>query len=276
MSTFPATETLPDVDVRYPPDNVRSPLTVSAYGPLASPPAEIVREDAVNEDAKEMVPVTIREANACEAPIATVPVATVRVTVDDPALNAEDGPDVSHGPDSEMDPLVREIELADASFIVTPATVIDDVVARRRPPPEIVRLAPPVMPFPDVVNVPVTESVPLTSIAVFSVTVPEIARVRNPFDASSVATVFPVPDNVIELVPLTKVEPAPDVSQWPLTVQVPLVRVIVPDPPPVIVTSATATVDAFAWRIPKSPTARDPPVRERSDVARAVVEPAPP
>ncbi len=132
------------------------------------------------------------------------------------------------------------------------------------------------MPFPDVVNMPVTESVPLTSMAVFRVTVPEITSMRNPFDASSVATVFPVPDSVIALVPLTKLDPTPDVFQWPLTVQVPPVRVIVPDAPPVIVTSATATVDAFAMRIPKLPTAIDPPVRERSDVAKAVVEPAAP
>ena len=179
---------------------------------MASPPAEIVRDAAFNGDANETVPVTISEANACEAPIATVPDTIVRVTVDDPALNAEDGPDVSHDPDTEMDPLVREIEFADASFMVTAATMIDDVVAMRRPPPEIVRLAPPEMPFPDVVRVPVTESVPLTSIAVFSVTVPEITSMRNPFDASSVATVLPVPDSVIALVPLTKLDPAPDVS----------------------------------------------------------------
>src|SRR2546422_852425 len=60
----------------------------------------------------------------------------------------------------------------------------------------------------------------------------------------------------------------------PIRVQDPLVRVSVPDVPPVIVTSTTATLDAFAMRIPELPTARDPPVRERFDVASVVVDPA--
>ncbi|HYR81761.1 MAG TPA: hypothetical protein VEN80_05610, partial [Thermoplasmata archaeon] len=69
-----------------------------------------------------------------------------------------------------------------------------------------------------------------------------------------------MPDIVTVLVPRANVEPAPDVSHRPFTVQDPLVRVSVPDVPPVIVTSTTATLDAFAMRIPELPTARDPPV----------------
>ena len=76
------------------------------------------------------------------------------------------------------------------------------------------------------------------------------------------------PDMVTVLVPLVKVEPAPDVSQLPVTVHVPAVRVIVPDVPPVIETLATLTADAFAVRVPPLPTAKEPPIRPRFDVAR--------
>jgi len=232
-----------------------------------------VREETVNGDARETLPAMTRDANACEGPRAIVPEVTVRVTVDDPALSAEDGPDVSQEPDAEMEPLVSEIEFVAASFIVTPATMIAEVVPIRLPPPEIVRLAPPVMLFPDVVSVPTTDRVPLTSIALVCVTLPEIVRLLKPLVASRIATVFAVPDMVTVLVPLLNEEPAPDVSHRPLTVHAPFVRVIVPVPPPVIVTSTTATVDAFAVRTPELPTASEPPVMERFDVASTVVEP---
>src|SRR2546425_2490101 len=203
-----------------------------------------------------------------------VPVAAVRVTVDEPAVKADDDPEVSHEPDAEIEPVVREIEFVPASFIVTAETPIEDAVPIRLPPPEIVRLAPPVMLFPDVASVPVTDSVPRTSSAVLCVIVPEIARLVNPLFASRVATLADVPDIVTVLVPRANVEPAPDVSHCPPTVQDPLVRVSVPEAPPVIVTLTTATLDAFASRTPELPTARDPPVRERFDVARVVVDPA--
>src|SRR2546426_579938 len=53
-----------------------------------------------------------------------------------------------------------------------------------------------------------------------------------------------------------------------------IVRFTVREVPPVNVTSATATLDAFAVRIPELPTAGDPPVKERFDVASVVVDPA--
>src|SRR3989449_6450026 len=76
-------------------------------------------------------------------------------------------------------------------------------------------------------------------------------------------------------VPAVNVEPAPDVSQFPLTVHAPVVRVAVPEVPPVMVTFETVTVDAFAVRMPEFPMAMAPPERARLLVARVVV-PAPP
>src|SRR5438093_11327189 len=95
------------------------------------------------------------------------------------------------------------MEFVPASFIVTEETRIDDAVPTRLPPPEIVRLAPPVMLFPEVVSVPVPDSDPLTSSAVFCVTVPEMTRLRNPLLASSVATLAEVP----HMVPVLPAEP---------------------------------------------------------------------
>src|SRR5437867_12138199 len=83
-----------------------------------------------------------------------------------------------------------------------------------------------------------------------------------------------MPDIVTVLFPRANVEPAPEVSHCPLTVQDPLVRVSVPEAPPVNMTSTTATLAALAVRIPELPTARDPPVKVRFDVASVVVDPA--
>lgn len=64
MFTFPPTETFPEVDVRYPPANVKSPVTLSGYVPFAKPPDGIVSEATVNGDARETLPATMRAANA--------------------------------------------------------------------------------------------------------------------------------------------------------------------------------------------------------------------
>src|SRR6266550_2685822 len=72
-------------------------------------------------------------------------------------------------------------------------------------------------------------------------------------------------------VPAINEEPRPDVFQLPPTVHDPLVRVMVPDVPPIIVTFETAVVDAFATRRPASPIMRAPPVKARSFVVRVVV-----
>jgi len=81
--------------------------------------------------------------------------------------------------------------------------------------------------------------------------------------------------NVTVELPLVKVAPGPEESQFPLTVHVPLVSVSVPDVPPVMLTFDTLTDEAFAVSTPASPTASAPPVRARLLVARVVV-PAPP
>src|SRR3989442_5312820 len=188
-------------------------------------------------------------------------------------MKAEDDPEVSHEPDAETGPVVREMEFVPASFIAPRETRTEAVVPIRLPPPEFGRLPPPVMLFPAVVSLPVTDSVPRPSSAVFCVMVPEMTRLLNPLVASRVATLADVPDIVTVLVPRANVEPAPEVSHCPLTVQDPLVRVSVPDAPPVIATSTTATLDAFAMSTTELPTAMGPPVRERFNVARVVVDP---
>src|SRR2546430_2982148 len=76
-------------------------------------------------------------------------------------------------------------------------------------------------------------------------------------------------------VPAVNVEPAPDVSQYALTVHERVVRLAVPEVPPVMVTFDTVTVDAFAVRMPEFPMAMAPRERRRLLVPRVVV-PAPP
>jgi len=104
------------------------------------------------------------------------------------------------------------------------------------------------------------------------VIVPEIVRLANPLLLSSVFTVLVDPLIVTVLVPLVRVEPDPEVSQIPDTVHNPDVTVIVPLDPPVIVTSLTATVEAFAVSIPALPSVNAPPVRPRLAVESVVVD----
>src|SRR5207245_10544516 len=137
------------------------------------------------------------------------------------------------------------------------------------------QLAARVMSCADVVRVALMERFPSTAVAVFCVTVPETVRLWNPFEAYRVLRVLAAPDRVTVLEPFVNVAPTPDVSQLPLTVQAPLVSVMVPEVLPFTVTSAAETVDAFATRIPESSTAMDPPVKERFAVASVVVDPAP-
>lgn len=99
-----------------------------------------------------------------------------------------------------------------------------------------------------------------------------MVSVPNPFEAFNVARVFDAPDMVtVEAEPLVKMDPAPDVFQFPDTTHPPVDRVIVPLVPPVIVTLVTATVDAFAVRTALLATVALPPIRPRSVVAKVVV-----
>jgi len=124
-------------------------------------------------------------------------------------------------------------------------------------------------------SVPLTVTSPAVVRAAAAETVPLTVRAANAFDALRILTVVPAPVIVTVLAPPVSVEPAPDVSQLPVTVHAPVVSVSVPDAPPVIVTFDTLTVDAFAVRMPASPMVSAPPVRPRLLVARVVV-PAPP
>jgi len=68
-----------------------------------------------------------------------------------------------------------------------------------------------------------------------------------------------------------RIEPKPVLSHDPLTVQTPVVRVIVPDVPPFIERLDTPTVEAFAVSAPAFPIINAPPVRPRLLVASVVV-----
>src|SRR5438093_11667384 len=83
----------------------------------------------------------------------------------------------------------------------------------------------------------------------------------NPFDAFRILTVVTAPVIVTVLAVPVKVEPAPDVSQLPVTVHAPVVSVSVPDALPVIVTFDTLTADAFAVTTPPSSMVFVPPGR---------------
>src|SRR6266581_69993 len=106
-------------------------------------------------------------------------------------------------------------------------------------------------------------------------TVPVMVRAPNPLEALRILTVVPAPVIVTVLDVPVKVEPAPDVSQFPVTVHEPVVSVSVPDVPAVMVTFDTLTADAFAVSAPPLPMESAPPVRARLLVA-SVVAPAPP
>jgi len=179
-----------------------------------------------------------------------------------------------------IDPPDAFTMMVDVAAVNAPAevsierTVIVLPPAVSAPPAATTRLAPPVMLFPNVVRVPLTERFPPTSIGVFCAMVPEIVKLWNPLEASRVRMVLAAPDRITVLEPFVNVAPAPDVSQLPPTVQAPLVSVMVPEVPPFIVTSTAETVEAFAARMPESPTAIEPPVKERFAVASVVVDPA--
>jgi len=199
------------------------------------------------------------------------PDAAVKVNVAVPGMNVDEAPDVSQEPVTDMEPLVRDSVFAAASFIVTPDTVIAADIPKSVPPPEMTRLAPPEMPFPAVVNVPVTIRAPVTLTALLWVIVPEAVRLENPLAPFRIVTVRDVPDKVTVLVPFVKVEPAPDVSQSPLTVHDPVVKTMAPEVPEFIVTSTTVTVDAPAVSTPELPTTSEPPPSARPAVSTAVV-----
>jgi hypothetical protein len=92
-----------------------------------------------------------------------------------------------------------------------------------------------------------------------AVIVPLIVRAPNPFEALRILAVRAAPVIVTVLEAAVSVEPVPEVSQFPATVHAPDV-VMVPEPPPVIVTFVTLTADVPAVRVAPLLTDRFPPV----------------
>src|SRR2546428_793779 len=250
--------------------NVEAPLEVRLFVPNATVPAFV----------KASVPVHVRDpAKVVETAGLTVRLFTVCVMFMEPP-----------------DAFTTTFEAPTVNvprWVSIDVTVIVDPLAVRAPPAFttnvtalIARFEPLVFSVvvpapPEIVSVPPTSRVPPVS------TRPRVVRAKaagpvrrtvrgaNPLGAFRSLTVAPAPDIVRVLAPPVNVEPAPDVSQLPVTVHAPVVSVSVPDAPPVIATFDALTADAFAVRMPASPMVSAPPVRVRSLVAR-VVAPAPP
>src|SRR2546425_11293088 len=91
-----------------------------------------------------------------------------------------------------------------------------------------------------------------------AVTLPLIVSAPKPLEAFRIRTVFAAPLIVTVLDAAVKTEPAPDVSQFPATVQEPEAG-IVPEVPPVIVTLVTLTADVPAANGAPLCTVRVPP-----------------
>jgi hypothetical protein len=167
-------------------------------------------------------------------------------------------------------------EAADEIFTLPVMTTAPDVLVKS--PPDKVRAAELTVNVPFASVPPLMVSVESTTILVAKVAVPALI-VRLP-KALSVPrrVIVAVASKVTVLVPWVKIDPAPEVSQFPETVHGPLVSVRVPEVPPVIVTLDTITVDAFAVSVPPLPifspgVSADAP-SARSEVAKAVVDDA--
>ena len=113
---------------------------------------------------------------------------------------------------------------------------------------------------------------PARVIADAAETVPLIVSAPKPLEAFRIRTVFAAPLIVTVLDAAVKTEPAPDVSQFPATVQEPE-AVIVPEVPPVIVTLVTLTADVPAVKVAPLFTVRFPPgpVKARFAVERVAL-----
>ena len=108
-------------------------------------------------------------------------------------------------------------------------------------------------------NVPLTVTRPAVVIADAAVIVPLMVSAPKPFAASRIRTVRAAPLIVTVLDVPVNAEPAPEVSQFPVTVHEPEV-VMTPEVPPVMVTFPTFTVEVPAVRVAPLLTVRFPPV----------------
>jgi len=108
-------------------------------------------------------------------------------------------------------------------------------------------------------NVPPTVKRPAVVMADAAVIVPLTVSASKPFAPFKIRTVRAAPFKVTVLDAPANAEPAPEVSQFPVTVHEPEV-VITPEAPPVMVTFPTFTVEVPAVRVAPLLTVRFPPV----------------
>jgi hypothetical protein len=108
-------------------------------------------------------------------------------------------------------------------------------------------------------NVPLTVTRPAVVMADAAVIVPLMVSVPKPFAAFRIRTVRAAPLMVTVLDVPVNAEPAPEVSQLPVTVHEPVV-VMTPEAPPVMVTFPTFTAEVPAVRVAPLLTVRFPPV----------------
>jgi hypothetical protein len=206
------------------------------------------------------------------AKVIVPPVAESNITVPVPASQAALSVDAFvHVPLTVHDSLPKAMADAVDEMFTFPVTVTLPEVDVRSPPDSVM------LPV-DNVNVlfakvpPETVRVLVTMTFDARVTVPrEIVRSSKVLSVESMVIVA-VASNVTTPVPWVYTEPVPLVSQLPLTVHAPVVTVMVPLVPPVIVTLATVTVEAFAVKIPPLPTLSPPVLSPRSEVASSVVD----
>src|SRR6267143_2186035 len=147
--------------------------------------------------------------------------------------------------------------------LIAPSEMLPDPVSARalkaRLWPVLVRTAP-------LLTVRVPAAVIVDAIEI----VPPIMRLKKVCPAAR-RRIAAAPVRVTVELPALNVAPAPEPSQFPLTVHAPDVSVKVPEVPPPTATLEMATVDALAVRTPASPKASPPPVRPKSLVASVVV-----
>jgi len=131
------------------------------------------------------------------------------------------------------------------------------------------------MPWPVFVRIAPLFTVSVAAVNVDDIeVVPAIVTRLNAWTGAR-EIVLDVPAKVIVEVPAVNMEPTPELSQLPSTVQLPLVTMITPELPPVTVTLDTITGEPEAIRMPALPIVREPPASPRLAVTRVVV-PLPP
>ena len=257
---------------------VRTPALLMTIGPVVKAKSAVanvpVTESVlVTTTALAIVDVPaemVKSSNVLSVESNVMVAVALNVTIPVPCVYIEPAPDVFHEPLTVHAPVVTVIVPDVPPVIVTVVAVTVEAFAVRTPP-LLMTIGPVVKAKSAVANVPVTESVLVTTTALAIVDVPaEMVKSSNVLSVESNVMVA-VALNVTIPVPCVYIEPAPDVFHEPLTVHAPVVTVIVPDVPPVIVTVVAVTVEAFAVRTPPLLMTIGPVVKARSAVASVLV-----